>query len=151
MSDLINALPAGTAGYIDHVGIAVADLDEGIALWSGLLGLALERIEEVPQEHVRVAFLKLDRQGSPGHIELLAPMGDEGAIAGFINKRGPGLHHVAVAAADIERLLEACRAAGIRLLDETPRTGAGGKQIAFLHPKSGGGVLIEVCAGGHGT
>ena len=149
MSDFSSILPAGAAGFVDHIGIAVSDLEEGIALWSGLLGLELERTEEVPQENVRVAFLKLDRQGSPGHIELLAPMGEEGAIAGFIAKRGPGLHHVAVAAENIEAMLERCRAAGLRLLDETPRTGAGGKQIAFLHPKSGGGVLIEVCAGAH--
>ncbi|MCB1185029.1 methylmalonyl-CoA epimerase [bacterium] len=150
MTDLANILPAGAAGYVDHIGIAVRDLDEGIALWSGLLGLALERVEEVPQEKVRVAFLKLDRQGGPGHIELLAPLGDEGAIAGFIARRGPGLHHVAVAAADVEAMMERCREAGLRLLDETPRAGAGGKRIVFLHPKSGDGVLIELCGGGHG-
>lgn len=149
MTDLSSVLPAGAAGFVDHIGIAVSDLAEGIALWSGLLGLELERTEEVPQENVRVAFLKLARQGCPGHIELLAPMGDEGAIAGFIAKRGPGLHHVAVAAENVEAMLAHCRAAGLRLLDETPRSGAGGKQIAFLHPKSGGGVLIEVCGGSH--
>ncbi len=139
-------LPEGTAGFVDHIGIAVRDLDEGIALYGGLLGLELERIEEVPQENVRVAFLKLDRAGALGHIELLAPMSDEGAIAAFIERKGPGLHHLAVAAENIPTVLERCRAAGMRLIDETPRTGAGGKQIAFLHPKSGGGVLIEVCA-----
>ena len=139
-------LPEGTAGFVDHIGIAVRDLDEGIALYGGLLGLELERIEEVPQENVRVAFLKLDRAGALGHIELLAPMSDEGAIAGFIERKGPGLHHIAIAAENIPVVLERCREAGMRLIDETPRTGAGGKQIAFLHPKSGGGVLIEVCA-----
>jgi methylmalonyl-CoA/ethylmalonyl-CoA epimerase len=139
-------LPAGTAGFVDHVGIAVTDLEEGIALWRDLLGLELERTEEVPRENVRVAFLKLDRRGAVGHVELLAPLSDEGAIAKFIAKRGPGLHHIAVAAENLETLLERCRAAGITLLDETPRGGAGGKQIAFLHPRSGGGVLIEVCA-----
>jgi methylmalonyl-CoA/ethylmalonyl-CoA epimerase len=145
-------LPEGTAGFVDHIGIAVRDLDEGLALYRDLLGLELERIEEVPQENVRVAFLKLDRTGAVGHVELLAPMSDQGAIARFIEKKGPGLHHIAVAAADIEAVLARCRAAGLALLDETPRTGAGGKQIAFLHPKAGGGVLIEVCAdpaGGH--
>jgi methylmalonyl-CoA/ethylmalonyl-CoA epimerase len=138
-------LPAGTAGFVDHVGIAVRDLDEGIALYRDLLGLELERCEEVPSENVRVAFLKLDRTGAVGHIELLAPMSDEGNIAAFIARKGPGLHHIAFAAENIETVLERCRAAGMRLLDETPRIGAGGKQIAFLHPKSGGGVLIEVC------
>lgn len=139
-------LPPGVAGFVDHIGIAVRDLDEGIALYSGLLGLELERTEEVPQENVRVAFLKLDRQGALGHVELLAPMTDEGNIAAFIARKGPGLHHIALAAENIATVLEQCRQAGLRLIDETPRTGAGGKQIAFLHPKSTAGVLIEVCA-----
>ena len=139
-------LPAGTAGFVDHVGIAVRDLDEGIALYRDLLGLELERTEEVPQENVRVAFLKLDRTGAAGHVELLAPMSDEGNIAKFIARKGPGLHHIAIAARDIGKVMERCREAGVRLLDEEPRTGAGGKQIVFLHPKSGGGVLLEVCA-----
>jgi methylmalonyl-CoA/ethylmalonyl-CoA epimerase len=95
---------------------------------------------------VRVAFLKLDRGGGRGHVELLAPTSDQGAIAQFIAKRGPGLHHVALAARDPETVLARCRAAGLVPLDETPRTGAGGKRIAFLHPRSTGGVLIEVCA-----
>ncbi len=139
-------LPEGTAGFVDHIGIAVRDLDEGIALFGGLLGLELERTEEVPQENVRVAFLKLDRAGALGHVELLAPMSDQGAIAKFIEKKGPGLHHIALAARDIETVLQRCRDAGLVPLDETPRTGAGGKRIAFLHPRSTGGVLIEVCA-----
>jgi methylmalonyl-CoA/ethylmalonyl-CoA epimerase len=146
VSDLGNILPAGTAGFVDHIGIAVRDLDEGIALYGGLLGLELERIEEVPQENVKVAFLKLDRAGALGHVELLAPLSDEGNIAAFIERKGPGLHHIAFAAENIPLVLERCREAGMRLIDETPRIGAGGKQIAFLHPKSGGGVLIEVCA-----
>ena len=139
-------LPPGAAGYVDHIGIAVTDLDEGIALYRDLLGLELERTEEVPQENVRVAFLKLDRSGAVGHIELLAPMSDEGAIAAFIARKGPGLHHIAVAARDIPMMLDRCREAGLKLIDQEPRPGAGGKQVAFLHPKSGGGVLIEVCA-----
>ncbi len=144
--DLDKVLPAGTAGFVDHIGIAVQNLEDGIALYGGLLGLELERIEEVPQENVRVAFLKLDRTGALGHVELLAPMGEQGNIAAFIARKGPGLHHIAIAAENITTVLDRCRELGMRLLDETPRTGAGGKQIAFLHPKSGGGVLIEVCA-----
>jgi methylmalonyl-CoA/ethylmalonyl-CoA epimerase len=145
-SGLDHILPAGTAGFVDHIGIAVRDLEEGIALYGGLLGLELERIEEVPQENVRVAFLKLDTAGALGHVELLAPMSAQGNIAAFIERKGPGLHHIAIAATDIETVLERCRESGLRLIDETPRTGAGGKQIAFLHPKSGDGVLIEICA-----
>ena len=145
-TDHAGLLPAGTAGFVDHIGIAVADLDEALVLYRDLLGLELERIEEVPQENVKVAFLKLDRTGALGHVELLAPMSDEGAIAAFIERKGPGLHHLAVAAENIPILLERCNEAGMRLIDQEPRTGARGKQIAFLHPKSGGGVLIEVCA-----
>ena len=141
-----NLLPEGTAGFIDHIGVAVRDMDEALVLYRDLLGLELERTEEVPQENVRVAFLKLARSGCPGHLELLAPLSEEGNIAAFIAKKGPGLHHIAVAAKHLPTLMDRCREAGIRLLDETPRTGAGGKQIAFLHPKSGGGVLIEICA-----
>mgnify|MGYP002642062719 CR=1 FL=1 len=143
--NIAKILPEGTAGFVDHIGIAVRNLDEGIALYGDLLGLELEQREEVPSENVRVAFLKLDRAGALGHVELLAPMSEKGNIAAFIEKKGPGLHHIALAVDDIETVLERCRQAGMRLLDETPRTGAGGKQIAFLHPKSGGGVLIEVC------
>ena len=142
----LNPLPPGTAGFIDHIGVAVRDMDEALVLYRDLLGLELERTEEVPQENVKVAFLKLARAGCPGHLELLAPLSDEGNIAGFIARKGPGLHHIAVAAENLPVVMERCRQAGIRLLDETPRTGAGGKQIVFLHPKSGGGVLIEVCA-----
>jgi len=138
-------LPAGTAGFVDHIGIAVRDLDAALTLWRDLLGLEVERIEEVPSEQVRVAFLKLDRLGGRGHVELLAPSGDEGAMARFLAKRGPGLHHVAVAAEHVETVLARCREAGLELIDETPRAGAGGKAVAFLHPRAGEGVLLEIC------
>ena len=109
------------------------------------IGWELERIEEVPSEQVRVAMLKLDRTGSVGHVELLAPMSDDCNIARFIAKKGPGLHHIAFAAADVEAVMQRCRDAGLSLLDETPRPGAGGKLVAFLHPKSTAGVLMEMC------
>jgi methylmalonyl-CoA/ethylmalonyl-CoA epimerase len=142
-------LPAGTAGFVDHIGIAVEDMDAALVLWRDLLGLELERLEEVPSENVKVAFLKLDRLGGRGHVELLAPLSDAGNIAKFIARNGPGLHHVAVGAADVEAMLDRCRQAGLRLIDETPRTGAGGKRIAFLHPKSTHRVLLEICGDGH--
>jgi methylmalonyl-CoA epimerase len=149
MNEDLNRLPAGTAGFVDHIGIAVPDLDEALLLYRDLLGLELERIEEVPSEQVKVAFLKLARSGCPGHVELLAPLSDDCNIAKFIAKKGPGLHHLAIAAEHIETVMDRCRTAGLRLLDENPRTGAGGKQIVFLHPKSGGGVLLEICSGAH--
>jgi methylmalonyl-CoA/ethylmalonyl-CoA epimerase len=141
-----DVLPPGTAGTVDHIGIAVTDLEAGVRLYRDLLGLELERIEEVPTEKVRVAMLKLDRAGARGHLELLQPTASEGAIAKFIAKRGPGLHHIAVAVMDIEAVMAACAAAGLELLDRTPRTGAGGRRVAFVHPKSTGGVLLELCA-----
>lgn len=145
-------LPAGAAGFVDHIGIAVPDLDAALVLYRDLMGLELERIEEVASEQVRVAMLKLDRTGAVGHVELLAPMSEDCNIARFIAKKGPGLHHIAFAASDVAAVMERCRALGLQLLDETPRTGAGGKQIVFLHPRATGGVLMEVCqdaAAGH--
>ncbi len=136
--------PPGVAGFVDHVGIAVEDLDRALRLYRDLLGLELERIEEVPAEGVRVAFLRLGA-GAAGHLELLAPTSPDGAIARHLRKRGPGLHHLAVAARDVGRVLDACRAAGLQVLDERPRLGAGGKEVAFLHPRSGEGVLLEIC------
>jgi methylmalonyl-CoA/ethylmalonyl-CoA epimerase len=138
-------LPAGTAGFVDHIGIAVEDMDRALRLYRDLMGLELERLEEVPSEQVQVAMLKLDRRGALGHVELLAPLSDDSAIARFIAKRGPGLHHVAFAARHAETVMARCREAGIRLLDETPRRGAGGKRIAFLHPRDTDGVLMEIC------
>ncbi|MFH1841681.1 MAG: methylmalonyl-CoA epimerase [bacterium] len=138
-------LPPGVAGYVDHIGIAVTDLASGLRLYRDLLGLELERIEQLPQEQVEVAFLKLDRHGSPGHVELLAPLGPEGDIARYLAKKGPGLHHLAVGATNVRQALAACREAGLQLLDDEPRPGAGGKAICFLHPRATGGVLLEIC------
>jgi methylmalonyl-CoA/ethylmalonyl-CoA epimerase len=138
-------LPDGTAGYVDHVGIAVRDLEAGIHFYRDLLGLELAKVEDVPQEHVRVAFLKLDRGGGRGYVELLAATGKEGAIARFIAKRGPGLHHLAIAVTDIEHVARRCRAAGWQLIDDKPRRGAEGKRVVFVHPRSADGVLIELC------
>ena len=142
-------LPAGLAGRVDHVGIAVEDLEAAVALYKGVLGLELELVEEVPREKIRVAFLKLDRAGGAGHIELLAATDPDCNIGRFIAKKGAGLHHVAFYADDMDAALANCRAAGIQLLNEEPLPGAHGKQIVFLHPRSTGGVLIEICTGGH--
>ncbi len=142
-------LPAGMSGNVDHVGIAVTNLEQGVALYKGLLGLELEGVEEVPREKLRVAFLRL-AAGSPiGHIELLEATDPDSNIGRFIAKKGPGLHHVAFAAEDMDQALANCREAGLRLLNEEPVAGAHGKMVTFLHPKDTGGVLVEICAGGH--
>ncbi len=135
---------AELASYVDHIGIAVEDLDAGLALYRDLLGLKLEAIEIVPSENIRVALLRFGG-GAIGHLELLAPLGEHGAVAAYIERYGPGLHHIAVAVPDIEAALERCRVAGLTLLDNKPRPGAAGKMVAFLHPRSGNGVLIEMC------
>ena len=141
----MSEVPPGTAGFVDHIGIAVSDLDAALVLYRDLMGLELERIEEIAGEQVKVAMLKLDRGGAAGHVELLAPMSADCNIARFIARKGPGLHHISFAAQDIATVMQRCRDMGLQLLDETPRTGAGGKQIVFLHPRSTGGVLMEIC------
>jgi len=129
---------------IDHIGIAVSSLDEGIRLYADGMGLTLGGIEEVPEQKVKVAFLKV----GDTNIELLEPTSADSPVAKFMEKnQGPGIHHVAYEVSDIEKALEAAKAKGLRLIDEKPRKGAHGKKIAFLHPASTLKVLTEYCQG----
>ncbi len=136
---------------IDHIGIAVESIDVSRAFWENL-GLAVERIEEVPHEGVRVAMIRCG--GS--WIELLEPLGPESPIARFLAKRGPGIHHLCLASSDVVSDDTRLRAAGYRLLREAPTRGAGGCWVQFVHPHSAGGVLLELSqpdagdAGGEG-
>ncbi|NJE04943.1 methylmalonyl-CoA epimerase [Thermococcus sp. M36] len=125
---------------IDHVGIAVKNLEEAIRIWEGL-GLKVEEIEEVPEQKVRTAIIHVGES----RIELLEPTAEDSPIAKFLAKRGEGIHHIALGVDDIEAHLEGLREAGYRLIDEKPRTGAGGAKIAFVHPKAVTGVLLELC------
>lgn len=125
---------------LDHIGIAVNSIDEKLKVWQDTLGLKLEAIEEVPDQRVRVAVLPV----AGVNIELLEPLDEDSTIRKFINKRGEGLHHLCFEVSDIEKTLSDMKANGIVLIDEKPRTGASGKKIAFVHPKSTGGVLIEL-------
>lgn len=127
---------------IDHLGIAVRSLDESVRFYEKALGLKCEHIEEVASQKVRTAFF--DVGGT--HIELLEPTSPESTIAQFIEKRGEGIHHVAFATDDIGAQLGGAKAAGVKLIHEIPFEGAAGKLVAFLHPKSTGGVLTELCA-----
>jgi methylmalonyl-CoA/ethylmalonyl-CoA epimerase len=129
---------------IDHLGIAVSSLNDALPVWEKALGLKCERVEEVPSQKVRTAFFDVGGV----HLELLEPMSPESAIAKFIEKNGEGLQHVAFATDDIEGQLKQAKDNGVRLINETPVPGAGGKQVAFLHPKSMKGVLTEFCSGG---
>lgn len=126
---------------LDHIGIAVEKLDDSLAIWEGTLGLVLHGTEEVVEQKVRTAFLPLGES----EIELLESTDAEGPIAKFIAAKGQGIQHLAFRVDNIEAALEELKAKGVRLIDEKPRYGAGGARIAFLHPKSTGGVLIELC------
>ena len=125
-------------GKIDHVGIAVRSIDEAKGLWEAM-GLHVEAIEEVPHEGVRVALIPCGES----RIELLEPASPDSPISKFLEKRGPGLHHVALQVPDLPAAIERLRAAGARLLNE-PRQGAGGHLYVFVHPASTGGVLLEL-------
>jgi methylmalonyl-CoA/ethylmalonyl-CoA epimerase len=125
---------------IDHIGVAVHDIDESLALYRDALGMPLVHRETVTEQGVDAALLDV----GDGHVELLQPLSPETAVGKFLAKRGPGLHHVAYRVADVDSTLDALRAAGMRLIDEHPRTGIRGSRVAFLHPASTGGVLTEI-------
>jgi methylmalonyl-CoA/ethylmalonyl-CoA epimerase len=125
---------------IDHVGVAVPSVDSALALYRDALGMPLVHRETVTEQGVDAALLDV----GDGHIELLEPLGPETAVGRFLDRKGPGLHHIAYRVASVEETLDACRAAGMRLIDESPRTGIRGSRVAFLHPASTGGVLTEI-------
>ena len=125
---------------IDHVGIAVPDIDAALALYRDALGMPLVHRETVTEQGVDAALLDV----GDGHIELLQPLGPDTTVGKFLERKGPGLHHVAYRVPDIEAALQAARDAGLRLIDETPRTGIRNSRVAFLHPASTGGVLTEI-------
>lgn len=128
--------------HIEHLGIAVKNLEQAIPYYEKVLGLKCYNIEEVADQKVRTAFFRIGQT----KIELLEPTSDESTIAKFIEKRGEGIHHLAFAVADgVSEALSECEAQGVQLIDKAPRRGAEGLNIAFLHPKSTMGVLTELC------
>jgi methylmalonyl-CoA/ethylmalonyl-CoA epimerase len=128
---------------LDHVAILVSDLDAAIQLYRDVYGLTLSEVEDVPSEGVRVAIFG----HGAGRIELVSPTGPDSPMAKALAKRGEGLHHVCLEVPDLVRAMEALRAEGAPLLDERPRPGAGGAQVAFVHPKGSRGVLVELRQG----
>ena len=126
---------------IDHIGMAVHSIDKARVFYEKVLGLVCKGIEEVETQKVRTAFFTL----GDTHIELLEPTGPESPIAKFLEKQGEGIHHIAYVSDDVEKQLEQAREFGCRLINDKPVQGAGGKKIAFLHPKSTHGVLTEIC------
>lgn len=130
-----------TIPRIDHLGIAVRSIDAALPYYEKALGLKCEHVEEVPSQKVKTAFLSVGEV----HLELLEPTSDDSPVAKFIETRGEGIHHIAFASTDIGGQIQQARDAGIRLIHEVPIDGAGGKLVAFLHPKSTFGVLTEFC------
>jgi methylmalonyl-CoA/ethylmalonyl-CoA epimerase len=130
--------PVSDRPRIAHVGIAVTDLDAAVAFYRDVLG-----IQPRPPEVADGATI-LSLPFGDSEVELLAPLESDTPIGRFLAKRGPGIHHICYRVPDLERAIEACRAAGYRLVDEVPRSGAGGRRIAFLHPKSTAGILLEL-------
>jgi len=126
---------------VDHIGIAVKSLDKTLPFYTEVLQLPLLGIEEVVSEKVRVAFLKAGET----KLELLEPLNEESAIAKYIEKRGEGIHHVALGVDSIEERIREIKEKGIRMINEEPKTGAGGALVAFMHPKSTEGILYELC------
>jgi methylmalonyl-CoA/ethylmalonyl-CoA epimerase len=125
---------------IDHVGVAVEDMDAALSLYTGPLEMPLQHRETVEEQGVDAALLGV----GAGHVELLAPLGPETPVGKYLARSGPGLHHVAYAVEDIDAALEQLRAAGLRLIDDTPRVGILNSRVAFLHPGALGGVLTEI-------
>jgi methylmalonyl-CoA/ethylmalonyl-CoA epimerase len=127
-------------GRIDHIGVAVEDLDEALQLYGERLGMPQQHRETLDEQGVEAVLLGVGEN----HVELLRPLAPDTAVGKFLERSGPGLHHVAYGTDDIDSALEAARGAGLRLIDERPRTGIRGSRVAFLHPKSTGGVLTEL-------
>jgi methylmalonyl-CoA/ethylmalonyl-CoA epimerase len=125
---------------IDHIGIATRGIEEALGFWRDALGLEVQHTETVEEQGVRVAMLPV---GEP-RVELLEPTGPDTPVAKFLEKRGPGIHHVAIRVADIRAALARLKAEGARLIDAEPRIGAGGCLVAFVHPAASGGVLLEL-------
>ena len=127
-------------GLIDHVGVAVEDLDAALALYEGTFGMPVAHRETVSDQGVEAVLLDV----GDGHVELLRPLGEDTAVGRFLARRGPGLHHVAYRVDDIDAALAQLREQGVELIDSEPRTGIRASRVAFLHPRATGGVLTEI-------
>ncbi len=127
-------------GRIDHIGVAVEDIDEAVTLYRDRLGMHEQHRETVEEQGVDAVLLEIGE----GHVELISPLAADTAVGKFLERYGPGLHHVAYQTDDIDARLDELREAGLRLIDEEPRTGIRGSRVAFVHPKATGGVLTEI-------
>jgi len=128
------------ATVVDHIGIAVKSIDEALGFWQSTLGIKCTGVEEVKEQKVKTAFLPI----GDTEVELLEATSEESPVAKFIEKKGEGIHHLAIRVENLEAALAELKEKGVKLIDETPRYGAGGARIAFIHPKSTGGILLEL-------
>ena len=124
----------------DHIGVAVKSIDGALKFWETTLGIKCTGTEEVTEQKVKTAFLPL----KDTEVELLEPTSNDSPVAAFIEKKGEGIHHLAIRVDDVQKAIEELKAKGVRLIDETPRKGAGGAKIAFIHPSATGGILLEL-------
>jgi methylmalonyl-CoA/ethylmalonyl-CoA epimerase len=129
-----------TIKKVDHIAIIVEDIDEALIFWRDALGLELHHVEAVPDQESVIAFLPVGE----GDIELVKPTTEDSGVARYLKKRGPGIHHICLEVDDIQATLARLRSRDVRLINETPVIGAGGKKIAFIHPESTHGVLVEL-------
>ena len=125
---------------INHIAIVVDDIDTALTFWRDALGLKLDHIEDIPEQESIVAFLPTGES----EVELVQPTSEDSGVARYLQKRGPGMHHICFEVEDIHVSLEQLKGKGVRLINETPMTGAGGKKMAFIHPESAYGVLVEL-------
>jgi methylmalonyl-CoA/ethylmalonyl-CoA epimerase len=130
-----------TASHIEHIGIAVKNLEEAVQMYESIFGISCYKIEEVPDQKVRTAFFQIGQS----KIELLESNDPEGPVNKFIERKGEGIHHIAIAVENLTETLKEMEVKGFQIIDKKPRRGAEGLDIAFLHPKSTGGVLLELC------
>ena len=129
-----------TLKKINHVAIVVADIDETLKFWRDALGIEMSHIEDVPSQKAQVAFLPL----GDSEVELVKPTTDDWGLARYLEKRGPGMHHVCLEVDDIEGMLKRLKEQGVQLINETPMNGIGGRKYAFVHPKAANGVMVEL-------
>ena len=127
--------------HIDHIGIAVKEINQAGKFYTDVLGLKIEDVENVAEQKVNVAFIPI----TDSEVELLESTEPDGPVAKYISARGEGVQHIAFRVEDIDKALEELKEKGVRLIDQTPRKGAGGARIAFIHPKETNGVLVEIC------
>ncbi len=127
--------------HIDHIGIAVKGIEQAGKFYTDVLGLTIEDVENVADQKVNVAFIPI----TDSEVELLESTEPDGPVAKYISARGEGVQHIAFRVEDIDKALEELKEKGVRLIDQTPRKGAGGARIAFIHPKETNGVLVEIC------